>query len=116
MQVVALVDQFWVITLCWVAIIFSVAIPRIINDSPIWDDDVFVLIIFVVTSIIYAVKCQRNLTKAIKLIQAENEANIMEIRMNDMRLLMGNISHDLRTPVSFYISFVHMPAQHYCIQ
>ena len=101
LQVVAQVNHFGIIIPCWIVIILSSLVPKGINVNPFWDDDMFVLIIFVATSLIFSVKSQRNLIKAVNLIKTENEKMMMETRMNDMRLLIGNISHDLRTPVRF---------------
>ena len=105
-QVVFSVDQYWTILPCWLAVATAELIIRISNDDPILNVDMMSMTVFAVASLILVNK-NRAMTKNIvlrvrsenKAISLQHDSDMLVTRMNDMRLLVGNISHDLKTPV-----------------
>jgi signal transduction histidine kinase/CheY-like chemotaxis protein len=100
-------DSYWVIVPCWIAISSSLFIPMILNSNPFLCDEVFYLILFAAASILYVKQSKEIFLQNVQLVKTENQAvslqsnaMMLETRMNDMRLLLGNIAHDLKTPVS----------------
>jgi signal transduction histidine kinase len=100
-------DSYWVIVPCWIAISSSLFIPMILNSNPFLCDEVFYLILFAAASILYVKQSKEIFLQNLQLVKTENQAvslqsnaMMLETRMNDMRLLLGNIAHDLKTPVS----------------
>ena len=105
-QVVFSVDQYWTILPCWLAVACAEVIVRVTNGAQLLNVHIMNMIIFASASLILVNK-SRAMTKNIvlrvrsenKAISLQHDSDMLVTRMNDMRLLVGNISHDLKTPV-----------------